>query len=268
MTTFAEGAIIGILNWDGGSLSGSLTIPTNGVLNIVPGGGNALSGLVLTNYGMVNWSNTTLYGDAPNNAQIYNYGTWNALSGSQFQGGYGGGTTLFENFGTFAVSAGTNATSLDGNVIFDNWGTVDIASGALNVNAGASSGGNVITSAAGEINFNNYLFTNANTFAGTGSYVVGSVTFAGTISGILNWVSGNLSGVLTIPASGVLNILPGGGNGFVGLLLTNYGTVNWTNTTIYSRASGNAKIYNYGTWNALSGSQFQGGYGGGGTTLR
>ena len=174
------------------------------------------------------------------------------------------GAQLFDNFGTFAVSSGAGTCSLDGNVVFNNMGTVDILNGAFNVNNGASSGGQLITTPGATINFVNYVFTNGNTFTGNGIYANGA-TFAGAFSGILNWDGGSLTGALTIPTNGVFNIVAGGGNGFEGLILTNYGTVNWTNTTIYSRAPGNAQIYNYGTWNALSGSQFQGGYGGGGT---
>ena len=87
-------------------MSGALTLTNSGVLNIVAGGGNGLKGLIMTNYGTVNWSNTTVYSYGPNNAQIYNYGTWYALSDEQFLGSYGGGTTLFENYGNFIKSFG------------------------------------------------------------------------------------------------------------------------------------------------------------------
>src|ERR1035438_2693241 len=85
-----------------------MTLATNSVLNIVFGGGSGeFNGLVLTNYGTVNWTNTPLYGMGGNNAQIYNYGLWNAQSDNIFQGGYQGGKTLFDNFGTFRKSGNT-----------------------------------------------------------------------------------------------------------------------------------------------------------------
>ena len=69
-----------------------MTIASNGVLNIVPGGGYGLDSLILTNYGTVNWTNTTIYDINTNNSQIYNYGVWDAQSDSLFVGGYYGGT--------------------------------------------------------------------------------------------------------------------------------------------------------------------------------
>src|ERR1019366_1961283 len=66
--------IVGLLTWSGGNLAGTMTLANNSVLNIVAGGGDAFDGLTLTNYGTVNWTNTTLYGISDTNAQIYNYG--------------------------------------------------------------------------------------------------------------------------------------------------------------------------------------------------
>ena len=53
--------LTGTLTWSGGSIFGNLTVATNSVLNIVSGGGDSMDGLVLTNYGTVNWTNTTIY---------------------------------------------------------------------------------------------------------------------------------------------------------------------------------------------------------------
>jgi hypothetical protein len=260
--------LTGTLTWSGGSMSGVLTLASNSVLNIVAGGGDGFNGLVLTNYGTVNWTNTTIYGINNNNAQIYNYGLWNAQSDNTFEGGYGGGTTLFENFGTFLKSGATNATVFDGRSVFNNTGTVEVASGTLNLNGGgASSGGSFATSNSAVINFSGFLFTNNNTFAGPGSFVAGgAATFGGTIVGTLNWDGGSLAGAMTLTSNSVLNIVAGGGDGFNGLVLTNYGTVNWTNTTLYGINNNNAQIYNYGLWNAQGDNTFEGGYGGG-TTL-
>jgi len=95
-------------------MSGNMTVASNGLFNIVSGGGNAFRGFVLTNYGEVIWTNTTIYSEPNNNAQIYNYGLWNAQSDNDFAGGNGGGTTLFDNFGTFLKSGNTGTTTLDG----------------------------------------------------------------------------------------------------------------------------------------------------------
>ena len=117
----------GNLNWDGGSISGALRLPRTLRFNIIPGGGNGIKGLVFTNNGTVNWSNTTIYSYGPSNAQIYNFGTWNAQTDNQFQGGFSGGTTLFQNYGIFVKSSGANTTSLDADVAFNNMGQVGAA---------------------------------------------------------------------------------------------------------------------------------------------
>src|ERR1017187_1203256 len=261
--------LTGTLTWSGGSMSGIMTLASTSVLNIVAGGGDGFNGLVLTHYGTVNWTNAALYSILCHNAQIYNDGLWNAQSDNAFQGAYNGGTpTLFDNFGTFRKSGNTGATILDGNVVFNNTGTVNVQSGTLNVNGGGtSSGGNFTTASGGIVNLYSYIFTNSTTFTGIGSYVAGRAAFGGTIVGTLNWDGGSLAGTLTIPTNSVLNIVAGGGDGFNGLVLTNYGTVNWINTPLYGILGRNAQIYNYGLWNAQSDNTFQGAYNGGPPTL-
>jgi len=235
-------------------------------LDIVNGGGNGMDGLVLTNYGTVNWTNSTILSQAPGNALIYNYGLWNAQSDNTFQEGAGGGSTLFDNIGTFLKSGNTGTTTLDSGVVFNNTGTVTVESGTLDVSGGGTSSGGDFTTASGAfLNFIDtvYDFTNTNTFTGIGSFVAAGASFGGTIIGTLSWDGGSVSGVLTLATNSVLDIVNGGGNGMDGLVLTNYGTVNWTNSTILSQAPGNAQIYNYGLWNAQSDNMFVGGNNGG-----
>jgi plastocyanin len=91
-----------------------------------------------------------------------------------------------------------------------------------------------------------------------GKFNLTSGTLAGqsTLAGTLTWSGGNLTGVMTVSNSSVLNI--NGNNGVVldGLTLTNNGTVNWTNATINSGAG--CLIYNYGLWNEESDDIFYG----------
>ena len=263
------GTIVGILNWDGGSINGAMTIASNAVFNIVPGGGNGIKGLVLTNFGTVNWSNTAIYSYGPSNAQIYNFGRWNAQTDDEFQGGFSGGTTRFQNYGTFVKSAGTNATLLDAGVEFNNAGTVTIQSGALDIGAGTSAGGTFQTAGGAALNFvtTPYNFNGTNALNGAGGSLFAGATLNGTIAGTLAWSGGSLDGVMTLANGGVFDVLAGGGNGLKGLVFTNLGTVNWSNTTIYSYGPSNAQIYNYGTWNAQTDNQFQGGFSGGATVF-
>ena len=242
-------------------MSGVLTLASNGVLNIVAGGGNSLYGLVLTNYGTVNWSNTDIYSHGPNNAQIYNYGLWNVQSDNEFYGSYYGGSTVFDNFGTFLKSGSTNTTTLDSGVVFNNSGAVRVRSGTLSINGGGvNSGSGVFVTVNGAfLDLAGIDFANGATIDGSdavdlgGNTVVNGVltgknlrlvggTLSGTnvLQGTLTWSGGSLAGVLTVASNSVLNIVAGGGDAMDGLVLTNFGTVNWTNTDIYSQGPNNA----------------------------
>jgi hypothetical protein len=265
-------------------LNGVLTLAPSSIFNITPSGGNSLRGLLLTNYGMVNWSNSTLYAFGPNNAQIYNYGTWNDQWDDEFQGGYGGGTSFFDNFGTLLKSGGHGTTTFDQDVIVNNSGTISVESGIFSIlGGGTNSGpGGFATTNGGSLALNNMTFANGAVFNGAASVQLGGNTaingiltasnlqfnsgsLSGTnvLEGTLTWSGGSLAGTLTVDSNSVLNIVPGGGNGFDGLVLTNYGTVNWTNTPLYGRNDKNASIYNYGLWDAQDDQYFTGGYDGG-----
>ena len=258
----------GKLTWTGGSLSGQLTLATNSALNILTGGGNGFNGLILTNFGTVTWTNTTLFGLNGTNVQIFNYGTWNALSDNTFAGGYNNAITTFNNFGTFLKSGGTGVTTLDGTVVFNNSGLVEVDKGTLNLNGGGTNnGGNLVTLPGAALNFYASVFTNLSSFTGSGSSVAGGATFSGAISGILNWTGGSLAGTLTLANDGTLNILPGGGNGFNGLYLTNYGVINWSNAPLHGVNNANARIYNYGLFNDLADDTFSGGFNNGTSTF-
>ena len=160
----------GTLTWSGGSLAGILTVDSNSVLNIVQGGGDGLDGLTLTNYGTVNWTNTTIYAFTTNDTEIYNYGLWDAQSDNDFAGGAGGAITVFDNFGIFRKSGNTGATELDGNVDFNNVGTVEAQSGTISLGENTSL-------EAGTLNFSINSQTNYGTVALTGAAVLsGSVS--------------------------------------------------------------------------------------------
>ena len=175
-----DGMIVGTLNWDGGSLTGVLTVPAHCVFNIVQGGGNGLNGLLLTNNGTVTWSNTTIYGLNSNNARIYNYGLRDAQSDNTFVGGYSGGQSIFYNIGTFRKSNGTGATTLDTGVAFNNTGIVRVATGSVNIGGGTSSGGTFTTVGAMIVNFVGapYHFTNSTQFVSAAGH---PAIFSGTI---------------------------------------------------------------------------------------
>ena len=261
-TIAGTNSLTGVITGYGANFMGAMTVASNGVVNITSGN-NFFRGMVLTNYGTVNWGNAGLLEGSGLNVSIFNFGLWNAQSDNSFQGGYGGGTTFFYNFGAFLKSGNAGATTMDGSVVFNNTGTIEIESGTLNIEGpGVNNGGNLTTTNSGILNLYSFAFTNSTTLIGGGSYLVGNASFGGPIAGTLTWVSGILSGALTLASNAVLNTVSGNYD-FAGLIFTNYGTVNWTNATLLGVSGLNATIYNYGLWNAESDNTFSGGYNGG-----
>ncbi len=92
----------------------------------------------------------------------------------------------------------------------------------------------------------------------------GTLTGINVLVGTLTWSGGNLGGVMTVSNNSVLNIVTGGGT-LPGLILTNYGTVTWTNTPLY--AGQGTQIYNYGLWNLQSDNGINGEASGGPATV-
>jgi hypothetical protein len=87
-------------------------------------------------------------------------------------GGNNGGTSLFDNFGTFLKSGNTGTTTLDSGVVFNNIGTVQASSGTVSF-------GNTFIQNAGQtvLNGGNFAFSQVAQLLG------GTLTGAGTITG-------------------------------------------------------------------------------------
>jgi len=256
-----SGVVSGTFSVSSGNWEGSLTVSSNGLLEILAGN-DFFDNLVVTNYGTVDWTNGNIVAGA-GNVYIYNYGLWNAQTDNSFQGGYGGGTSFFNNFGTFLKSGNTGATLLDTAVVFNNSGTVSVESGTLNVEGpGVNNGGELTTGSNAVLNLYDFTFTNTTTIIGTRTFLAGNAVFGGTIAGTLTWDTGSMVGIMTLATNSVLNLIGAGNVGFQDLIFTNYGTVNWSNVNLVN-FSGNDSVYNYGLWDAESDNYFQGGYGGG-----
>src|SRR5271170_3702935 len=93
--------LYGTMSCAGGTLSGTLLVPSNSVLNIsAPGvtfNGYPANVGVVTNFGTVNWNGGTLSGD--NNPLIVNNGLWIAQTDGTFVGTQSSGDSVFRNFG-------------------------------------------------------------------------------------------------------------------------------------------------------------------------
>jgi hypothetical protein len=220
----------GILNWNSGTINGSLTVAQGGILNITNNTTYQIFG-ALTNDGTVNWSAGSIYGYGPPsyNGIIYNAGLWNA----QFDGSLtlAGGTPVFINAGIFRKSGGTGSTSIGWN--FTSTGTFDVQTGSLSTSAWV--GDNTL----------NGNYTGAISLTDTNATVLVAS------NAVLNWNSGTINGSLTVAQGGILNITNNTTYQIFGAL-TNDGTVNWSAGSIYGYGPPgyNGIIYNAGLWNA------------------
>jgi BspA type Leucine rich repeat region (6 copies) len=77
------------------------------------------------------------------------------------------------------------------------------------------------------------------------------------ISGVFGWTAGSLDGTLTMGSNSVLNITGTTFDKNINCVLTNYGTVNWSNDQLNGGGAGTI-IYNYGLWNAHDDQSFGG----------
>ena len=114
--TIPADAAFAVMDWTGGSIGGSLTVASNGVINASGGATKSLNG-ALTNYGTVNWSggDWTINNNGGYTGAVYNQpgGLFdvqcdqslnNYLDGYDYHGtGYG----FFSNAGTLRKSAGS-----------------------------------------------------------------------------------------------------------------------------------------------------------------
>ena len=253
----------GTLNCAGVTLSGTLTVASNSVLNLGAldvGFNSNLAGIgILTNYGTINWGVGNI--DCENSPVIDNYGLWNAQANSSLFGRQSSGNAVVNNYGTFLKSAGTGISVLDANSTFNTSGTVDVQTGAVQVQGGGSGGGvlNVADNASASFG-TRYLFTGGTLFTGSGTVGGFLIASNAVFSGTLNCAGVTLSGTLTVASNSVLNLGAldvGFNSNLAGIgVLTNYGTINWGAGNIYCDNS--PVIDNYGLWNAQANSSLFG----------
>ena len=169
---YVTGTLNTALNWTGGSISGgsSLTVASNGVLNINPGGTTRLNLYgVLTNYGTVNWLS--------GNIQIYNYPPYSYTGGinNMAEGAFNvdcdqtiynwEGYEYFVNAGAFTKIQSTNTTTIS--VAFTNSGSVTAIEGTVGFNNSLSlTNGLVEFAISGPTNFGQITVSGTANLAG------------------------------------------------------------------------------------------------------
>jgi hypothetical protein len=281
-TLTGTNVILGTLTLGGGTVSGTMTVSNNSILDLTSLGNNVFfNALTLTNNGTILWSNTPFYTGA--GTLIYNNGLWLAETDNNMAGNYNGNPgTVIQNAGTFRKTGTTGTTALDNQVTLNNTGTLDVETGTFSTGAGGTNSASVINVATGAtINFSGgYTFTNSTDFTGggdvlfpNGAVFYGTITssnlslmggtFSGTnvLVGSLTVSGGTLTGSMLVSNGSVFNLAGAGNNVFFyALSLTNKGTFNWTNTAFYTGAG--CVIYNYGSWLAQSDNTMAGNYNG------
>ena len=172
----------------------------------------------MTNLGTVTWANGLLVGGSSQTI-IDNYGLWDCQGDLTLNGNAenGGGTTVFNNAGTFRKSAGTSSTVFQVTSV-TNTGILDAQSGVIAVQNGGSFTG-------GTLNFG---------LSSVASY--GQISFSGTMP-LAGTVSANLkNGFIPTNGSSFAVLSYGSKSGsFVNTLLplgftwtTNYGSTTYT----------------------------------------
>src|ERR1019366_1218683 len=155
VTIPADGAFE-TMDWTGGSIGGSLTVASNGVLNLHGGSGTLFLGGSLTNAGTVNWldGNLTLDGCNYFPGPVINLpgGLWDVEGDFVLFDlhGYCGGrlaNSYFQNEGTVRKSAGAGTFLI--NMPFNNYGTIEADTGTISISDGGIIGGGNKTEGGG-----------------------------------------------------------------------------------------------------------------------
>jgi hypothetical protein len=247
LTGDGDVSVSGRLTWTGGTMTGAGQTDANGDVTISGTGTKALlNGRTLNTSGTTTWTG----GDI----NVLYDAVWNNQSGGvvDARGDNRFGTDsvfhaegTFNNFGTFKKSAGTGTTY--GDIAFNNSGTVEAASGTLDLAGGGISGGTFLADSGAALEFGGgpHFLTATSSVSGDGTVIFDSETFNGlsmTITG-----SYNVAGTTTFRASdspfafppvefdqnatmGTLNLTNGTLTGVGDVTVT--GTFNWTGGTL------------------------------------
>ncbi len=169
-TLYGANTINGTFTWSAGvwNSADSVTISGNSLVEVVSAVDHDLASTVLTNNGSLVWSPGAgrIRGGGVPGTTICNNSLWDCQCDQVLNSDYTGDGVVFNNSGTFRKSAASGTTTVNGGVVFNTTGTVDVESGTLLLSGGGTGGTfNAATNTA--INFNNgYTFVSGSTFTG------------------------------------------------------------------------------------------------------
>ena len=240
----AGGAGTQTLAWSGGTLSDcSMTIATNGVLNLIGSTDKSLRRCTVNNAGTITWAGTGQLIAAVNyydqTVLITN------LAGAFFDiqtdanigysdPGYGIVAFVFHNAGTLRKSAGAGVNGIDTHLALINTGAIELQQGALAFPNGFNSTGTFSLAANTAVNLDGGTFTfgPASLKTGAGQLLLdgGDVVLNGTVPS-LSWTGGRLvASSFTVAPGAVLAISGPADKAFTRTTINNAGTVIWTGT--------------------------------------
>ena len=197
--------VSGLTTWTSGVMSGAGTTNANGGMSISGASVKDLTSTrILNTAGTTTWTGTGGV-RAGTGAVINNSGTWDCQSDATMSNF--GGTSAFNNSGTFKKSAGAGTTTAS--IPFNNAGSVQALAGTLHYTGGYTQTAGSTTLNGGALSSTTTLDVQGGSFAGIGTTTAnvtsGGQTAPGLSPGILN-VTGNY----TQSATGSLSVEIGG----------------------------------------------------------
>lgn len=262
--------VVGTLNWTGGQIAANVTVPESGLVNVLGLEDKFLAGGWLNNSGRLIWSSASqirvsggigITNQASGLFEFQSSGTLRYDSGA---------VPTFINNGSLRKTAGAGVAAIvgipvvnNGTVIvssgtllltshFTNSGETRVGGGTLELGGGGQIGGNWSVVAGTTVALTSGVFQfDANAiFNGPGNFgVTGDATLSGTVSkrnfliagtargtftltGSINWTSGEIHSNLTISSGAMLNLLGTAQKVFGGGSLANSGRVVWLGGTL------------------------------------
>ncbi|MCH7228221.1 hypothetical protein [Haloferula sp. A504] len=195
--------------WSGGSISGAITIPTDVTLAIPSGSVRLLTNATLTNSGTVEMSGGRIEGYQT--VVIHNHGTW-SLTGHEDPFTQFFSDNTFHNHGLLLKAGGTEIIKLKGGWTYHLGGETRCETGELqfvhtdhHLPAGASlTGAGTIRMLSGNTHLEGAITGTVATLVLDGATL--NATGPAAITGTLDWLSGNIAGILTIPVGSRLEV--------------------------------------------------------------
>lgn len=221
----------GPLNWSAGALVDAGTTHALGAMTLDTTGDKILGGRTLISDGVATWNGGNFVTSA--GAVVTNNGTFIASFDGNLQSQ--GGTTFFNNLGTFQKTAGAGGASATTIApVFNNSGAVQIQTGRLAIAGGGSATGTFAISAGADLVFqSDYTLAAASGLSGAGnaSVELGTITVAGTYA-LTGTTSVNGGTIAFNSAASTKDLSLTGGLLTGTATLTASGAVTWTGSVL------------------------------------